>query len=214
MKTNADSPPIRLMIVDDHPVVRIGLSSMLGVLQRLVVAGVAASGKEALSLLNKISVDIVLLDLRMPELSGIETLKAIQKCALPPKIIVLSSFEFDEEIYQAVEAGAQGYLLKDMPGEKICTAIQNVYAGKTFFPSRIADRLAERDQRAKLSPRELEILKLVAKGLTNKEIGRALNNSQYTVRNNNNHITVKLDARDRTEAAFIALQAGILMVSR
>jgi len=204
---------IHLLIVDDHPVVRVGLSSMLNQKGNISVVSAVSSGKEALAFLDRSAIDIVLLDLRMPEMSGIETLKAIRKRPFPPRVIVLSSFEFDEEIYQAVEAGAQGYLMKEMTGENITLAIQTVYAGGTFFPARITERLAERRHRAELSPRELEILTLLVKGLTNKEIGGALSISQFTVRNHINHIATKLDASDRTEAAFIAIQSGIIAVS-
>lgn len=213
MTLKTDVPCIRLLIVDDHPVVRVGLSSMLNKKGNVTVVSAVASGKEALSFLNSSEVDIVLLDLRMPEMNGIETLKAIRKQPYPPQVIVLSSFEFDEEIYQAVEAGAQGYLLKDMAGENIFLAIQRVHAGNTFFPARIADRLDERKHRPDLSTRELEILSLLAKGLTNKEIGGALKISKFTVRNHIKHIAIKLDASDRTEAAFIAIQSGIIAVS-
>lgn len=208
-----DAPPIRLLIVDDHPVVRIGLSSMLNMRGKILVVAAVASGKEAICFLDQSDVDIVLLDLRMPEMNGIETLKAICKRPFPPPVIVLSSFEFDEEIYQAVEAGAQGYLLKDMTVENIFLAIQRVHAGGTFFPARITDRLDERKHRRDLSTRELEILSLLTKGLTNKEIGGALSISQFTVRNHIKHIAAKLDASDRTEAAFIAIQSGIIAVS-
>jgi DNA-binding NarL/FixJ family response regulator len=208
-----DAPPIRLLIVDDHPVVRIGLSSMLNMRGKILVVAAVASGKEAICFLDQSDVDIVLLDLRMPEMNGIETLKAICKRPFPPPVIVLSSFEFDEEIYQAVEAGAQGYLLKDMTVENIFLAIQRVNAGGAFFPARITDRLDERKHRRDLSSRELEILSLLTKGLTNKEIGGALSISQFTVRNHIKHIAAKLDASDRTEAAFIAIQSGIIAVS-
>jgi DNA-binding NarL/FixJ family response regulator len=208
-----DAPCIRLLIVDDHPVVRVGLSSMLNMKGKIVVVAAVASGKEAICFLKQSSVDIVLLDLRMPEMNGIETLKAICKLPSPPPVIVLSSFEFDEEIYQSVEAGAQGYLLKDMSVENIFFAIERVNSGGTFFPARITNRLDERKHRPDLSTRELEILSLLTKGLTNKEIGGALSISQFTVRNHIKHIAVKLDASDRTEAAFIAIQSGIIAVS-
>jgi DNA-binding NarL/FixJ family response regulator len=208
-----DAPCIRLLIVDDHPVVRVGLSSMLNMNGKIVVVAAVASGKEAIFFLKQSRVDIVLLDLRMPEMNGIETLQAICKLPSPPPVIVLSSFEFDEEIYQAVEAGAQGYLLKDMSVDNIFLAIQRVHAGGTFFPARITNRLDERKHRPDLSTRELEILSLLTKGLTNKEIGGALSISQFTVRNHIKHIAIKLDASDRTEAAFIAIQSGIIAVS-
>jgi two-component system NarL family response regulator len=207
------STTIRTLIVDDHPVVRVGLKSMLSRQPGIFVAGAVSGGKEAISFLERSPVDVVLLDLRMPAISGIETLRTLRELHIQPRAIVLSSFESDQEIYQAVEAGAHGYLLKDMPSEIICAAIRTIVSGGTYFPPGIAKRLAERRLKADLSAREIEILQLVAKGLTNKQIGKMLNISQFTVRNHVNHIATKLDANDRTQAAFIALRSGILTVS-
>jgi two-component system NarL family response regulator len=128
-------------------------------------------------------------------------------------VIILSSFEFEEEIFRAVQAGARGYLLKEMSRDEIVAGILAVNAGKRYFPPAIAARLAERNHRSSLSPRELEILELLSKGLTNKEIGQAFGISKHTVRNHINNITQKLDVTDRTEAASVAIKQGIIAVS-
>lgn len=204
---------IRLLIVDDHPVVRAGLSSMLGKQPGLKLIGAAAGAEEALTLLEESPADVVLLDLRMPKMSGIEALHAFRKLASPPRVIILSSFEFEEEIYRAVQAGARGYLLKETSRDEMVAAIVAVHAGKRYFPAAIASRLSDRTHRSSLSPRELEILELLSKGLTNKEIGRAFGISRYTVRNHINSINQKLEVCDRTEAASVAIRQGIISLS-
>lgn len=204
---------IRLLIVDDHPVVRAGLSSMLGKQPGIELMGAAASGDEALALLEHSSADVILLDLRMPKISGIELLPLLRKLAFPPQVIILSSFEFEEEIYRSVQAGARGYLLKETSRDEMVAAIVAVHAGRQYFPPAIASRLSERNHRSSLSPRELEILEMLSRGFTNKEIGRAFGISRYTVRNHINSITQKLEVCDRTEAASVAMRQGIIPVS-
>ena len=213
MDKESAKPPIRLLIVDDHPVVRAGLSSMLTKHKGIQIAGVAASAEEALAVLAARTVDVILLDLRMPRMSGIDALHVIAKQPSPPRVLILSSFEFEEEIFRAVKAGARGYLLKDMSRDEIVAAITAVHAGKRYFPPAIAARLAERKLRSTLSAREVEILELLAKGLTNKEIGKALGISRHTVRNQIYSITQKLEVADRTEAASVAIKQGIISVS-
>jgi DNA-binding NarL/FixJ family response regulator len=214
MENSTAGTTIKLLIVDDHPVVRVGLSSMLKKQPGLSVIGAAHSGAEALDLLTHTPVDVLLLDLRMPKMSGIDVLRSLRELTSPPHVIVLSSFEFEEEIYQAVEAGAKGYLLKDSSRNEIIRAIHAVQAGKTYFPPRIVARLEERKLRSGLTPREMEVLEMLSKGFTNKEIARGLAISQYTVRNHINSITNKLGVSDRTEAATVAIQQGILISSR
>ena len=201
---------IRVLIVDDHPVVRVGLASMLATQPGLTVVGSTSSGDEALQLLQRKGVDVLLLDLRMPGINGIEVLRALANLPDAPRVIVLTSYDGDEEIYRAVQAGAQGYLLKDTPQQEIVEAITAVYRGKHYLPRHIASRLAERMMRTNLTARELEILGMVTKGLTNKEIASALDISDNTVRNHVMSIIGKLEVSDRTEAATAAIQRGII----
>lgn len=198
------------MIVNDHPVVRAGLASMLITQPDIDVAGSASSGMEALALLEKITPDVILIDLRMPGMSGIEAIRAIHARRDAPRMIVLTSFDTDEDIYQAVGAGAHGYVLKDAPQELLLQAIHSVHDGKRYFPADIAARLAERMARSNLTPRELQVLQLVAKGLTNKDIGRVFGISDKTARNHVNSIIEKLDVSDRTEAATIGMRQGLV----
>jgi DNA-binding NarL/FixJ family response regulator len=201
---------IRILIVDDHPVVRAGLASMLGTQVGLKVIGSASGGEEALRILQGEVVDVILLDLRMPGMNGIEVLRTIAHTPTSPRVIVLTSFETDEDIYRAVQAGAQGYLLKDTSQQEMIEAITSVHGGKRYIPRHIAARLADRMMRSSLTSRELEILEMLAKGRTNKEIGTALQISDNTVRNHVISIIEKLEVSDRTEAATAAIQRGII----
>lgn len=210
MNTLSEQATIRILIVDDHLIVREGLTTLLGKEEGFVVAGGVESGERAIAFLARNPVDVVLLDLRMPAASGLDVLPEILAGPNPPGVLILSSFEYEEEIYRAAKAGAHGYLTKDATRANIIAAIRGVAAGERHFPQSIAARIAERDSRAGLSPRELDIIKLISKGLTNKEIGRTLEISQFTVRNHVIHIFEKLEASDRTEAVSIAMQLGIL----
>lgn len=203
---------IRILIVDDHPVVRVGLTSMLAMQPGIEVIGSVSSGEEALAVLEKKSMDLVMLDLRMPGMNGIDTLLSIKRKAIPVHVMVLTSYETDEDIYRAIQAGAEGYLLKNTSQREVSDAIRAVCAGNRYIPRSIASRLAERMTRSELTPRELEILKILAKGLTNKQIGHALGISDNTVRNHINSIIEKLEVCDRTEATKTAIQRGIIDV--
>lgn len=207
---DAHRNPIRILIVDDHPVVLAGLSSMLATQSIMEVAGAASSGEEAVEMLRSRQVDIVLLDLRMPGMNGIDTIHALKQVRSNVRVILLTSYETDEDIYRAVFAGAQGYLLKDVSQSEMIEAILTVHKGGRFFPRHIAARLAERMMRTALSARELEVLQMLARGLTNKEIGSALNISGNTVRNHVQSIIEKLEVADRTEAATVAIYRGII----
>jgi DNA-binding NarL/FixJ family response regulator len=211
MADSSLSRPIRLLIVDDHAVVRAGFSAVLSRQLGLEVVGSLQSGAEALSFLECCPVDVLLLDLHMPGMSGIETLLALPALSCTPKVIVISNLEPDEDICRAVETGAMGYLPKDISCAEIVEAVYAVHAGKSHFPQCIRDRVSERKFQPSLSRRELEILEMVAKGLTNKEIGRAIQVSHFTVRNHVRHIIAKLEVGGRTEATTVAIQQGILM---
>jgi two-component system, NarL family, response regulator len=210
MTTPESRPLVRVLIVDDHPVVRAGLATLLRKEVGLKVTGSAHSGEEALEILKGSPVDVMLLDIRMPSISGIDLLNLLKNTENPPLVLILSSYEYEEEIYRAVKAGARGYLSKNASRAEIVGAIEAVIRGGKYFPENIAALIAEREERSSLSPREIEILEMVSKGLTNKEIARVLEISQYTVRNHINHISAKLDVGDRTEAATLALQQGII----
>jgi len=193
-------------------VVLAGLSSMLGTQPGIAVLGTASSGEEAVLMLRSKPVDLMLLDLRMPGMNGFDTLQALKREKLNTRAIILSSYETDEDIYRAVQAGAQGYLLKDTAQADMVEAIRAVHAGKRYFPRQIAARLAERMMRTNLTTRELEVLNMLAQGFTNKEIGRALDISGNTVRNHVNSIIEKLEVSDRTEAATTAIHRGLIEV--
>ncbi|UWZ84146.1 response regulator [Occallatibacter riparius] len=199
--------------MDDHPVVLAGLTSMLSSQPDFEVVGSASSGEEALQMLRLQTADILLLDLRMPGMNGIETLVALRANHIAVRSIILTSFETDEDIYRSVQAGAQGYLLKGAPQAHMIEAIHAVCNGKRYFPSNIAARLAERLMRSELTAREHEVLQMLARGLTNKEIGSVLQISGNTVRNHVNSIIEKLDVSDRTEAAMTAVQRGLIEIS-
>ena len=202
--------PICILIVDDHPVVVAGLTSMLGTQPGLRVLGSATSGEEAIAFLRAKPADLLLLDLRMPGMSGVDTLLALKREKINTRAIILSTHETDEEIYRAVRAGAQAYLSKNSKQSEMVEAIQAVHRGKRYFPHHIADRLTERMMRTDLTARESEVLHLLARGLTNKEIGSALAISGNTVRNHVNSIIEKLEVSDRTEAVAVAIQRGMI----
>jgi DNA-binding NarL/FixJ family response regulator len=203
---------IRVLVVEDHPVVRLGLRTMLESDPEIVVVGLAASGHEAQTQIESCQPHVVLVDLRMPEMDGIQTITALRSAQPELKIVVLTNYHSDEDIFNAVRAGAMAYLLKSSPLEDVLDAIRAVHSGERRLPSNIANQLANRVARPPISPREQEILNLVAKGLTNKQIGEILFISDKTVRNHVVNCLEKLQARDRTEAIAVAIQRGLIRV--
>jgi DNA-binding NarL/FixJ family response regulator len=201
---------IRILIVDDHPVVCYGLTNMLSAHEGFEVVGSAAGGEDALALVRQSIPDLLLLDLRMPGLDGIDVMDALKLVESPPRVIILTSFAKDEDIYRSIRAGAQGYLVKDAAESEMVAAITSVHAGKRYIPLHIAARLADRMLRRDLTSRELEILELLADGSTNKEIAATLHISDNTVRHHVNNIMEKLQVSDRTEAVATAIRSGVL----
>ena len=202
---------IRVLIADDHGVVREGLVSMIRRNKAdMTVVGEATNGREAVELWKEYRPDVTLLDLRMPELDGVDAIKAIRANDEKARIIVLTTFDGDEDIYRAIQAGAKGYLLKDVPREALMDSVRRVYAGETSLPMHLAAKLAERVSGETLSKREIEVLKLMAKGRSNKEIASALFISEGTVKSHGKTIFAKMNVVSRTEAVAEATRRGLI----
>jgi DNA-binding NarL/FixJ family response regulator len=204
---------IRVLIADDHLIFRMGLKSLLNNAPDIVVAGEATTGNQTIEKFKDLHPDVVVLDLRMPDGGGIRALAGIREACRDAKVLVLSSYANEEEVYQALQAGASGYVLKDVGPDELTGAIRHVYSGKRWIQSCIQPILAEREDRHELTPRELEVLRLLVKGLTNREIAGVLGNSENTVRNHTIHIFAKLYVSDRAEAVSAALQRGIVLLN-
>ena len=213
MSSAAEAPPaarIRILLADDHPVVRLGLRTMLEAEPDLEVVGEAVDGAGAVAAFTEHRPDVVLLDLRMPGMTGPEIITAIRKIAPEANIIVVTTYDADEDVFRAVQAGARGYLLKDTFAEGMLEAIRNVHAGRRLIDPAVAARLMDRLNEPSLTSREIGVLELVARGMTNREIGTALSVGEETVKAHLKHVFVKLGASDRTEAALIAVQRGLI----
>jgi DNA-binding NarL/FixJ family response regulator len=209
-KPGVTSAAIRVLIVDDHPVVRLGLRTMLESEGDISVVAMAATGREALKEVQSLHPDVVLIDLRMPEMNGVEAIAQLHRDQPDTRLLVLTNYQEDEYIRQAFEAGAMGYLLKNTPQEEIVEAIRTVHQDKRYIPAAIAERLLATFGREELSERELEVLKLVARGLSNKEIAQRLSISDKTARNHVTRCLAKLGADDRTEATITAVIRGLI----
>ncbi|MGL4618017.1 MAG: response regulator [Chroococcidiopsis sp.] len=201
--------PIRILVVDDHPVVRQGLVGMLEESPDLTVVGQARNGREAIEIFRQQQPDVTLMDLRMPEMDGVTAISAICAEFHQARIVVLSTYDSDEEIYRGLRAGAKGYLLKDAEPEELIAAIRIVHNGQKYIPPAVGAKLAERMVSPQLSDRELEVLRLMAKGKSNHEISEELYIAERTVKFHINNIFSKLGVGDRTQAVIIALERGI-----
>jgi DNA-binding NarL/FixJ family response regulator len=201
---------IQIMVVDDHHIVRQGLVALIGTLPDMKVVAQASDGSEAVDLYRVHRPDITLMDLRLPKQNGVEAITHIREEFPSARIIVLTTFDGDEDIYRALQAGAKGYLLKGMNADELTDAIRTVHGGKSRIPAVVAERLAERMGGPSLTGRELDVLKRIVGGRSNKEIASDLFISEATVKTHINSILSKLGVNDRTQAATTALQRGIV----
>lgn len=201
---------IRVLCVDDHPLVRKGIASILANEADMELVGEANNGREAVELFKERKPDVVLMDLRMPELDGTSATRMIRQEAPDARIIALTSYDGDQDIYRALEAGVRGYILKEMVHTEVVRAIRTVHSGKRLMPQEVAERLSEYFPQVALTPREVEVLGLVAKGMANKEIATRLGTASGTVKMHIQNILAKLGASDRTHAVTIAMERGIL----
>jgi two-component system NarL family response regulator len=203
----SDAEPIRVLIADDHPVVRAGLALMLKYERDMEPIAQAANGREAVELYAEHRPDVVLMDLRMPEMDGVEAIEAIRGRHPQARIILLTTYETDEGIFRALRAGARAYLVKDAPCEEVLDTVRAVHAGERRIT--VGVKLAERAEYPELTERELDVLRALVKGKTNAEISAELFIAEGTVKFHVNHILAKLDVADRTHAVIVALRRGL-----
>jgi two-component system NarL family response regulator len=201
---------INIMVVEDHHVVRQGLVALLNGVPWMQVVAETADGGTALALYREHLPDVVLMDLRLPGMSGVEAIIHIRSQFPQARIIVLTTYDGDEDIHRALDAGARGYLLKGMSGDELMDAIRAVHSGRSRIPAQVAERLAEGMVRPALTDRELGVLREIVSGKSNKEIGKELNISEATVKTHINSILGKLGVTDRTQAVTAAIQRGIV----
>jgi two-component system NarL family response regulator len=201
---------LKIMLVDDHYLVRMGLSSVIALERDMTICAEASTGAEAIALFRTHRPDVTLMDLRMPGMSGVDATLAIRLECPDARIIILSTYVSDEEIYTALQAGAMAYLVKSVARDELMQTIRKAAAGRRHVPPEVADRLADRMSRATLSCRELEVLRLLVKGRRNREIATALDITEGTVKLHVSSILGKLEVADRTEAATVALKRGLV----
>jgi DNA-binding NarL/FixJ family response regulator len=213
METESPVAPIRVLCVDDHPIVRKGITSLLAEAPDTLLVGEASNGEEAIESFRRLRPDVTLMDLRMPRLDGIAAIRQIRHEFPDARIIALTSYDGDQDIYQALEAGVRGYLLKEMVHTEVVRAIRTVHAGKRLVPPEVAERLSEYFPQIALTPREVEVLSFVAQGLANKDIAERLGTASGTIKMHVQNILEKLGASDRTHAVMIAIRRGILHLS-
>jgi len=204
------SKHIRILVVDDHFMVRMGLAASLNVEADMQVVAEVGNGNAALESYRQHHPDIVIMDVRLPGISGAEATAAILQEFPDASVLMLSTHSGEEEIYRALQAGARGYVLKSALREELLRAIREVHAGRRYLEAGVAALLAERLSHRSLTSRELEVLRMVAKGLGNKEIAAALKIAEITVKLHVSHVLEKLNVKDRTQAATMALQRGII----
>lgn len=201
---------IQILIADDHFIVRMGLIALVNTEPNMAIVAEAADGAQAVDLFDKHRPDLVLMDLRMPVKDGIDATMEIRHRDPAARVLMLTTFDGDTDIHKALQAGAQGYVLKNATGNELIPAIQAVAAGEKWIPKEVAKRLASRKLFEELTPRELQVLQLLIKGSANKQIGEALTITEHTVKDHLKSIFGKLQVEDRTEAVTAAIQRGII----
>ncbi|VEP15678.1 Response regulator protein VraR [Hyella patelloides LEGE 07179] len=203
------SNSINVLVAEDHEIVRDGICSIVNYQPDISVIAEAENGEQAVKLYREQQPDVVLMDLRMPIMEGVEAISKIKAEFSEAKIIILTTYDTDEDIYRGLQAGARGYLLKDTTSKELTTAIRAVYQGKKYVPQEVAMKLAERITNSELTSREMEVLKLLTKGRSNQEIGSILKITEGTVKFHVNNILSKLDVGDRTQAVITAFKRGL-----
>lgn len=201
---------IRVLIAEDHVLVRRGLAAIINMEEDVTVVGEAADGEEAIEQWRRLRPDVVLMDLRMPRLEGVGAIKRIRAEDPKAAIIVLTTFDHDEDIYAGLRAGAKAYLLKDVQPEELFSCIRAVHAGEAYLQPKVAAKLVQRVQEHKLTEREEQILKLLAEGKSNRAIGQVLHITESTVKSHLKSLFVKLDATSRAEAIALAARRGLV----
>lgn len=204
--------PIRILVVDDHFVVRSGLVASLELEQDLSVVGEADGAAQTIDIYRKEKPDAVIMDLRLPGTNGADVTAQLCREFLNPNVLIFTTFDGDEHIYRAMQSGARGYLLKSAPRDELLRAVRSVAAGQRFLPPEISHRLADRIAAPALSERELEVLRLVSTGRSNKEIGSALNIAEDTVKRHVSNVLDKLKVNDRAQAATEAIRRGLIQL--
>jgi two-component system NarL family response regulator len=204
--------PIRVLVCDDHQIVRQGLVALLEADDDFEVVAEAADGGEAIALFRQHAPDVTLIDLRMPRLDGIETIRLLLRSAPDSRFLVLTTYDDDDDISRALQAGASGYLLKDIGRDTLREAIRVVHSGRRFIPANIADRALPRANAQELTDRELQVLRHIAEGLTNKQIGEQLGIAESTVKSHVNTLLSKLRVTDRTQALVLAVKRGLIQI--
>lgn len=198
-----------VMVVDDHPIMRLGIAAIINAQPDMKVTTQAESGEDAVRLFREQRPDVVLMDLRLPGMSGLDALRVIKKDDPTARCVVLTTYEGDEDIHQALAAGAAGYIIKAMSHDTLVDALRRVHSGSRFLPSPVAQSLASRTPNSDLSPREREVLSLIVQGRSNKEIAHKLGITEATVKSHVSVILERLGVEDRTQAVITALQRGL-----